>query len=745
MVPIDALRPYGILLLASVDDGAIADGLAPASITFDVYVTDQPALALVTARFEADGAAYLLQQFFDRRPANVLLELPAGRHDHRRRGHRRAAPAPTVPVTTTPATVDHRADARRLVTVATSRRAFDPRARFDKLSSVTQLDHPSSDAADRAPTASFVLNGTPVSVYRRHPHLLAALREELDVTSPKDGCSPSGQCGCCTVLIDGKAVVSCQQPLDKIDGLVDRHPRGRRPAASVRRSATPSRHAAGCSAGSASPASSCAPRPRSTRRASSLTRDAMKPHLGAHLCRCTGYVKVLDAIEAVAQGRTCTPELSGEVGGRGAKYEAAELTLGDRGYVDDIRVPGMLHAALRLTDHARADITSIDPAAALAADGVVAVFTAADIPGDLRVGLIHKDWPVMIPVGGRTSCAGDVLAIVVAETREQARDAVDLVAVGYDVHRPNTDPVAALADGAPLSVWGTDSNTLSVSTYARGDVDGLLAASAFTVHETFRTQRIEHAFLEPESSLAVPSGAGDERRPARVLRWSGRVGRPQRHRRRAAARPLARHRRAGVERWRVRWQGGHVEPGARGARGMAARPAGEVHAVARGELPHPRQAPPDHARVPGRLRRRGHPHRAARARHRRLGRLRERRHEGARTRRRARLRAVPLAGDRRRDRSPCARTTSCAARSAGSAPTRPSSRWKGVLDRLAEQVGISGWEIRKRNVIRSGDVWGPGQIMDDGAGGAEACLDAHPRRVRGRAAPPARPSGSGSA
>ena len=63
-----------------------------------------------------------------------------------------------------------------------------------------------------------MLNGTPVSVYRKHPHLLAALREELDVTSPKDGCSPSGQCGCCTVLIDGKAVVSCQQSLDKIDG-----------------------------------------------------------------------------------------------------------------------------------------------------------------------------------------------------------------------------------------------------------------------------------------------------------------------------------------------------------------------------------------------------------------------------------------------------------------------------------------------------------------------------------------------
>jgi hypothetical protein len=99
VVPIDALRPYGILLLTSVDDGAIAEGLAPASITFDVYVTRQPALALVTARFETDGAAYLLQQFFDRRPANVLLELPPA--DSIIDGEVTGAPA-QAPMTTAP-------------------------------------------------------------------------------------------------------------------------------------------------------------------------------------------------------------------------------------------------------------------------------------------------------------------------------------------------------------------------------------------------------------------------------------------------------------------------------------------------------------------------------------------------------------------------------------------------------------------------------------------------------------------
>ena len=165
----------------------------------------------------------------------------------------------------------------------------------------------------------------------------------------------------------------------------------------------------------------------------------------------------------------------------------------------------MLHAALHLTDHARADIEAIDTSAALAAPGVVAVFTADDLPGELRVGIIYKDWPVMIPVGGRTSYAGDVIAVVVADTRDHARAAAALVEVTYDVHPPNTDARAALHDTAPLSVWGTDSNVLSTSAYTRGaDFDGAFAASAFTVHETFRTQRIEHAFLEPESTVADP-------------------------------------------------------------------------------------------------------------------------------------------------------------------------------------------------------------------------------------------------
>ena len=75
-----------------------------------------------------------------------------------------------------------------------------------------------TDLAAPASRISFRVNGAEVSVDSDHPHLLAALRDELNVTSAKDGCSPTGQCGCCTIMIDGKAQVSCQYSVEKAQG-----------------------------------------------------------------------------------------------------------------------------------------------------------------------------------------------------------------------------------------------------------------------------------------------------------------------------------------------------------------------------------------------------------------------------------------------------------------------------------------------------------------------------------------------
>src|SRR3954463_11785934 len=216
-----------------------------------------------------------------------------------------------------------------------------------------------TDIADRTgsstPTASFVLNGTPVSVYRKHPHLLAALREELDVTSPKDGCSPSGQCGCCTVLVDGKPIVACTQSVAKVEGKSITTLEG---ISDHERSSFADAFAAcgGLQCGFCTPGIVMRAKALIDKKGDALSRDDLARHLGAHLCRCTGYVKIYDAIEAVAHGTPVTVSTPGGIGTSGPKYEAEALALGDRGYIDDLRVDGMLHAALHLTAHGRADI-----------------------------------------------------------------------------------------------------------------------------------------------------------------------------------------------------------------------------------------------------------------------------------------------------------------------------------------------------------------------------------------------------
>ncbi len=578
-------------------------------------------------------------------------------------------------------------------------------------------------AADRAAErVAFEVNGTRVSVRSNHPHLLAALREELDITSPKDGCSPSGQCGCCTVLVDGKATVACQYDVDKVEG---------RSVVTLEGVDEPERRAfadafaacGGLQCGFCIPGIVMRAKAQIDKKGDSLTKAAMAPHLGAHLCRCTGYVKILDAIDAVARGRTNEPMLASTIGATGAKYEAAPLTLGERDYIDDLRTPGMLHAALHLTGHARADIVAIDTVEALAAPGVEGVFTAADVPGDLRVGIIYKDWPVMIPIGGRTSYAGDVIAIVVADTRDHARAAAELVNVTYDVLTPNTDPDAALAPDAPLSVWGTESNILSTSMYTRGEAfDETFAVSAFTVHETFDTQRVEHAFLEPESTLAAPSGTGDTRS---LHVYSG--GQGVWDDRNDIARVLALdHDRVTVE---------LVSNG--GAFGGKEDMSNQAHAsLAAWLLDRPVKCTLSREESL-RMHAKRHPIRLeywagcdatghlTALKVRGVGDSGAYASVGMKVLERAAGHACgPYRWEAIDIETVAVRTNNlvCGA-FRGFGANQAQFAMEGVLDRLATQVGISNWEIRKRNVIRPGDEWGPGQIMDDGAGGAEACLE----------------------
>ncbi len=566
-----------------------------------------------------------------------------------------------------------------------------------------------------------MVNGTPVEVRQPHPHLLSALREELNITSPKDGCSPSGQCGCCTVLIDGKAVVSCQTSLEKVAGKSVTTLEG---VDAVEREKFSSAFAAcgGLQCGFCIPGIVVRAKAQIDKKGSALKREDMARHLGAHLCRCTGYAKILEAIECVAKNEIPAMPPTAGVGTRTPKYEAEALAMGDRGYIDDIRVPGMLHAALHFTGHVRATVKSINVEHARHADGVKAVYTAADIPGELMVGIIYKDWPVMIPVGGRTSYAGDVLAIVVADTRLNARAAAKLIEVDYDVHTPITDVDVALAS-SEVAVWQTKDNVLSTSTYKRGDVEAAFASSTHVIDETFQTQRIEHAFLEPEATLAVPSGSGDTRA---LHVYSG--GQGVWDDRNDIARVLA----VGNDRVTVELI---TNGGAFGGKedmsnqAHAALAAWLLDAPVKCVLSREESFLMHAKRHPIRMRY----EMACDA-------------DGKLTA--LRVRAVGDSGayasvgmkvlERMAGHAsgpyhlPNIDVESVAVRTnnpvggafRGFGANQAQFAMEGMLDRLAERVGIDGWEIRRRNVIRPGMVWGPGQIMDDGCDGALACLEA---------------------
>lgn len=566
---------------------------------------------------------------------------------------------------------------------------------------------------------SFVLNGRQVAVDGEHPHLLAALREELGVTSVKDGCSPSGQCGCCTVLIDGKAMVSCVTPLEKVAGrtvttLEGFDPRERERLAAAF-AATGALQCGFCTPGIVVRAKALI-----DQKGSALDRATIAGRLGAHLCRCTGYLKIFEAIELLASGDPIPiPSLPGGIGKRGIKYEGQRLALGDRGYIDDMKVPGMLHGFLRLTDHARADVIRIDTSAAEAMPGVVAVFTAEDVPGELRVGLIHKDWPVFIPEGGRTSYTGDVLAIVVAEDVRTARRAAEAIEVEYRVLDPITDPMVALQTDED-AVWGLKGNLLSRSAYRRGDVEEALARSPYTVHEVFQTQRVEHAFLEPESTLAVPTPDGG------LYVYSGGQGVWDDRDQIAAV--------LGIDPSRVTVElvsnggafGGKEDMSNQAQTALAAwllkRPVKCTLTREQSFHIHPKRHP---IRIEmwagcdeeGRLT-------ALKARM--IGDSGPYASVGMKVLERAAGHASgPYVVPNIDVEALAVRTNNsvCGA-FRGFGANQAQFAMEGMMDRLAEKVGISGWEMRNRNVVEPGVVWGPGQVMDEGCRGARLCLEA---------------------
>jgi aldehyde oxidoreductase len=363
---------------------------------------------------------------------------------------------------------------------------------------------------------ALTVNAHPVQVVvdEKQAVLLDLVREDLGLTGTKQSCDRKGQCGTCMVLVNGKAVLSCITKVAALEGAE---------VTTIEGLGTPDRpnlvQQAFVLAGAVQ-CGFCIPGMIVT--ATELleanpapTRAEIGRALRRNLCRCTGYVKIIDAVQLAGRflrGEIAPADLlpgpdAPPLGVSHPRPSALAKACGTAAFGADIRMPGALEIAVVRSPHAHAVIRGIDTAAAAAMPGVAGVMTAADIKGTNRIKYTVADRPILCDDTVRT--LGDAVAIVAAETKEQALAAVDAVVVDYELLPVLASPEAALADGAP-QIHPDLPNLCYSQPIVKGDVASAFASAAAVVEGRFRTQINHQAPLEPEVSLAYLEGEGED-------------------------------------------------------------------------------------------------------------------------------------------------------------------------------------------------------------------------------------------
>jgi CO/xanthine dehydrogenase Mo-binding subunit/aerobic-type carbon monoxide dehydrogenase small subunit (CoxS/CutS family) len=402
-----------------------------------------------------------------------------------------------------------------------------------------------------------IVNGKPLSLDTQPGEMLVdLLRERLNLTGTKVGCNEA-ECGACTVLVDGQPVLACTYPAVRADGkeiltieglAAKASPsQGIRPDDLVQRQLAklhPLQQAfvlyGAVQCGFCIPGqlmTSFALLQRNPQPDEAEIRQALKDTL----CRCAGYPTIVRAIQAAAEslrsGQPVSPPdfvtvntTNQVIGTLQIRPDALDKASGQAKFTDDLKFEGMLHARTKRAMLPHAFVKSIDVSKARQLAGVRAVLTAADIPGEHNHGLVIYDWPVMVGIGERVRYVGDAVAIVAADTRQIASDALDLIEVEYDPQPVISDPVQARRSDVP--VLHASGNLLKHIKVRKGDVDLGFQQSEVVLEHTFHTVATDHAFMEPECSIArlTPEGRmeiyvgsqipyADREQTARALGW----------------------------------------------------------------------------------------------------------------------------------------------------------------------------------------------------------------------------------
>ena len=359
--------------------------------------------------------------------------------------------------------------------------------------------------------AVFFVNGKSVEA-TKNQKLLRFLRDELRLTSVKDGCS-EGACGACTVIIDGETVRACTPMTDRLEGKHILTVEGL--TEEEKKLYTYAYGEAGAvQCGFCIPGMVLCTKALLDRNVNPTDAE-IRYALRNNYCRCTGYVKIIAAVRLAAKllregGHVPAPsENDWKVGSSVHRLDVEEKVLGYGKYPDDCYVPYMTYGSAVRAKYARARVKSIDASKALALPGVCAVLTADDIPGSNLVGHIKHDQYTLVPVGGLTHYLGDAIALVVANDQETLEKAKKLVKVDYEVLPAVHSPFEAMQPDAPHVFDEEGTNLQAIRHVSRGDADGAIANSKYVISRHFETPWTEHAFLEPECAVAYIDRDGD--------------------------------------------------------------------------------------------------------------------------------------------------------------------------------------------------------------------------------------------
>ena len=357
---------------------------------------------------------------------------------------------------------------------------------------------------------SFFVNGCQVSTSKKQS-LLRFLRDEMHLTSVKDGCS-QGACGACTVLIDGETCKACVPQTDRLEGrsiiTVDGLSKWESEVYTYAYGEAGAVQCGFCIPGMVMCTKGLLDRNPDP------TEEEIKYALRNNYCRCTGYVKIIAAVKLAAKIMRAgkIPAAGADdwlLGSRVHRLDVEEKVLGYGKYPDDYYLDGMCYGTALRSKYPRARVLSIDTTAAKALPGVIDVFTAADIPGENKIGHLKHDQYTMIPVGGLTHYLGDAIALVAAEDMETAEKAKKLIKVEYEVLPAVHNIQEAAAEDAPLVFDEETTNVQAYKHVSRGNAEEAISKAAHVISHHFETPWTEHAFLEPECAVAYIDDDGD--------------------------------------------------------------------------------------------------------------------------------------------------------------------------------------------------------------------------------------------